>query len=126
VSDASKSISGCPDEDGYNLTNGILTLNANASNDTEIYYRFMVPDASKMYIFEKGKSYTLSGKVKLSTTEGTFGDGGKKLTIRSQSYQSDWTGGINENILETETNSWTPFEKTFTIEENSTGYYVSF
>lgn len=107
--------------------NGIQTLTASATNQ-EIYYRFMQVENTNLHGLTPGETYTLSGKVRISTTSGSFGS----LKVRTQHYAngSGWTTSvgfdIEESIIGIPTIDWIDFSKKFTVPENATGYYVSF
>lgn len=103
---------------------GLLTLNC-SGRDLEVYYRFMTPanSTNNLYNLEAGKTYTLSGKAKVSTTSGTM----TTLEVRTQcnSPGKGWNGGAKSVITTTDVEDWLEFAATFTIEEAATGYYVS-
>ena len=109
--------------------NGIQTLTASATNK-EIYYRFMKVENTNLHGLMPGETYTFSGKVRITTTSGSFGS----LKVRSQHYTSatGWKGDydngfdILESVAKISTVDWLDFSKTFTIPENAIGYYLSF
>ena len=106
--------------------NGIQTLTASATNQ-EIYYRFMPVENTNLHGLEPGKTYIFSGKVRVTTTSGSF----HSLKVRSQHYATaGWQTDENLDVLETvapiATLSWFDFYKTFTVPENATGYFLSF
>lgn len=111
--------------DYVNSVNGITTMACNTST-REIYYRFMTPteSSSNLYGLEIGKSYTLSGKVQVTTTSGTL----DRFATRIQTYNPStaWAELINETITSTDTTDWVDFSSTFIVPETADGIYVSF
>lgn len=106
----------------WNNNAGHLTLNCSTTGE-EVYYRFISPNTGSLYDLEPGKSYTLSGKAKVSTNSGTL----ERLIVRTQHYtiNTGWTGGVSHVITDTNTDDWISFTSTFTIPEGSTAYYTS-
>lgn len=118
TNDATHAISGVS---SVSNVDGVQTLNCSASGTKEIYYRFMLPSSVNLYGLEVGKSYVLSGKVKVTTTSGTLAN----LTARSQEYTYHWTGGTATVITSEDTSDWVYFSSKFTISNEATGAYAS-
>lgn len=100
---------------------GILTLTCSASGTAECYYRFMMPSTTTMYALEPGNDYTISGKLKVSTTSGTL----TAVRARSQHHITSWTGGVTKDIVTVDTDDWVVFQATHTIPNNAVGVYFS-
>ncbi len=101
--------------------NGVLTLECSSSSN-EIYYRFCNPDASKLYCFEKGKTYTISGKAKITTKSGSL----VALRTRSQNnISSAWQTNSQVDIATSDTTEWKYFKMWHPVTENTTGCYFS-
>lgn len=101
-------------------TSGVLTLNGSVSG-SECCYRFMSPSNTNLYTLEAGNDYTISGKLKVSTTRGTL----KSVNIRSQHSITSWTGGLSEVITDADTDEWVEFAFTHSIPEDALGAYFS-
>ena len=101
-------------------TSGVLTLNGSVSG-SECYYCFMSPSNTNLYTLEAGNDYTISGKLKVSTTRGTL----KSVNVRSQHSITSWTGGLSEVVTDADTDEWVEFAFTHSIPEDALGAYFS-
>lgn len=101
-------------------TSGVLTLNGSVSG-AECYYRFMSPSNTNLYTLEAGNDYTISGKLKISTTSGTL----KSVNIRSQHSITSWTGGLSQVVTDVDSDEWVEFAFTHSIPEDALGAYFS-
>lgn len=101
--------------------NRVLTLECSVSGSSECYYRFMNPASVGLYGFEKGETYTISGKIKVSTKSGTM----TSVSVRSQHYVSGWTGGLNKPVITADSDEWIYFEGQHEIPSTATGVYFS-
>ena len=106
----------------FQNVDGLLTLNCDASAN-EVFYRFMAPTSTNLFGLEAGKTYTLSGKIKVATTSGAF----ERVIVRGQEYYvgGGWCGGITSVIATADTENWVYFEKAYSIPEIATGVYFS-
>ena len=104
-----------------NTVDGVSTFDISATSG-EVYYRFCPPVADKMYIFEAGENYVLSGKIKISTTSGSL----KSISARHEyNTGSNWADAGSTTILSNDSSEWVSFSAPFSVNDDATGFYTS-
>ena len=110
---------------------GIITLYKDEDNTTiekeEVFYRFCNPNTSTNFLHTmvKGGKYTLSGYIRIRKSSSKT----ISLKIRNQYYTNGtWQDAIEEEVWIKESdgeNKWVYFSKSFVINNDAQGYYIS-